>query len=63
MSFREGPLRAVVAVVFHQMPYTKWGWGQNFLQLECGHSTTQKTSIPVPRRARCRDCHMSIART
>ena len=52
----ERRLRRVVCVEFVQMPYTKRGWGQNLLTLECGHTRWQKTSVAVPRACRCRAC-------
>lgn len=55
------PLRRVTRYEFSQSPYTKPGWGQNILVLECTHRISQKTSIPIPRRTRCTECADAIA--
>lgn len=49
-------LKRVVSVEFVQMPYTRRGQGQNELTLECGHTTSRKTSVPVPKKVRCGHC-------
>jgi len=54
------PFRKVMTYARH---YVKWEWcfgvpGANSvsLLLECGHTSTRKGSIPIPKQARCRDC-------
>ena len=46
------PLRKVVSVEnFIDTPTVR-----NWLKMECGHEKSQKGSIRIPERARCRDC-------
>jgi hypothetical protein len=50
-----GKLQKVIDVHFCQSKYSRQGSGTNMLTLACGHRKYQKSSIPVPARARC-DC-------
>jgi len=46
----------VVKVKYTTTIWNKPGEGRNVLVLSCGHTTSRKTSIPVPSLARCYVC-------
>lgn len=55
-------LKKVLGFQFSQSPYAYPGCGRNIWKLECGHERVEKTSVPIPKRAHCRDCDYEEAR-
>ena len=48
--------RKVVGYGFEQSKYSRPCQGTVTLLFECGHKRPQKSSIPIPLRAECRQC-------
>lgn len=50
--------RKVIQSEFRQASYARFGHGNNWLKLECGHTKIAKASVPIPRATHCHDCWM-----
>lgn len=52
--------RKVVEAKRHYVPW-EWSFGYRgassvTLKLDCGHEKMQKGNVPIPKKARCREC-------